>query len=77
VDSQKDLKEEIAKVAYEIYQQQGIAGMDVENWHEAERIVLERVSVREHSTAAKNPAPSKKKSATRKKKTETETFKSA
>jgi hypothetical protein len=77
VDSQKDLKEEIAKVAYEIYQQKGIAGMDVDNWHEAERIVLERMSVREHSKAAKNPAPSKKKSATKKKKSETETFQSA
>jgi len=45
VDNQQDLKEEIARVAREIYERTGISGRDVENWLEAERIVLERLSV--------------------------------
>jgi hypothetical protein len=61
MDSKQDLKEEIAKVAYEIYEQMGISGREVENWLEAERIVLERLSVREHSKVAKKLTPSRKK----------------
>ena len=38
MDSKQDLKEEIAKVAYEIYEQKGTLGTGVENWLEAERI---------------------------------------
>jgi hypothetical protein len=68
VDSKQDLKDEIAKVAYEIYEQKGISGLDEENWQEAERIVLERRSVREPSKAAKKLVPSREKSATTKKK---------
>ena len=68
MDSKQDLKNEIAKVAYEIYEQKGISGLDEENWLEAERIVLERLSVRELSKAAKKPVPSRKISATTKKK---------
>jgi len=68
VESKQDLKDEIAKVAYEIYEQKGISDLDEENWQEAERIVLERLSVREPSKAAKKPVPSRKKSATTKKK---------
>ncbi len=68
MDSKQDPKEEIAKVAYEIYEQKGISGLDEENWLEAERIVLERLSVREPAKAAKKPVPSRKKSATMKKK---------
>jgi hypothetical protein len=45
VDEQEDLKEEIARVAYEIYERTGICGRDEENWLEAERIVMERISV--------------------------------
>jgi len=45
VDEQADLKEEIARVAYEIYERTGICGRDEENWLEAERIVLERISI--------------------------------
>ncbi|MBU4372700.1 MAG: DUF2934 domain-containing protein, partial [Syntrophaceae bacterium] len=66
MDSKQDLKEEIAKVAYEIYEQMGISGREVENWLEAERIVLERLSVREPSEAAKKFAPSRKKGGTKK-----------
>jgi hypothetical protein len=68
MDSKQDLKEEIAKVAYEISEQMGISGREVENWLEAEKIVLERLSVREPSKVAKKLAPSKKKGGTQKKK---------
>jgi len=61
MDNKQDLKEEIAKVAYEIYEQRGIPGLEVENWLEAERIVLERLSVWEFSKTAKKLVPSKKK----------------
>ena len=68
MDSKQDLKEEIARVAYEIYEQMGISGREVENWLEAERIVLERLSAREPSKAAKKVVPSKRKSGTTKRK---------
>jgi hypothetical protein len=68
MDSEQDLKEEIAKVAYEIYEQRETPGMEVENWLEAERIVLERLSVREPSKAAKKLVPSRKKGGMTKKK---------
>jgi len=44
MDSKHDIKEEIARVAYEIYKQRGALGLEVENWLEAGRIVLERLS---------------------------------
>lgn len=68
MDSKQDLKDEIAKVAYEIYERKGISGLDEENWLEAERIVLERQSVREPSKAVKNLVPFRKKGAPKKKK---------
>jgi hypothetical protein len=38
-----DLYDEIVKVAYELWEQSGrIDGRDIENWLEAERIVLAR-----------------------------------
>ena len=64
MDSKQNLNDEIAKVAYEIYKQKGISGLDEENWLEAERIVMERLSVREPSKAAKKPVPSRKRGAT-------------
>ncbi len=40
-----DVREEIAKVAYELYEKSGrIDGRDVENWLEAERTVKARVA---------------------------------
>jgi hypothetical protein len=45
----------------------GISGREVENWLEAERIVLERLSVQEHSKVAKKLTPSRKKGGTTKK----------
>jgi len=68
MDSKEDLKEEIAKVAYEIYQQRGISGLDEENWLEAEKIVLEKLSDRVCSKAIKNLVPSRGKGGTTKKK---------
>jgi len=68
MDSKQDLKEEIARVAYEIYEQMGISGREVENWLEAERIVLERLSVRGPSKTAKKLVPPRKKGGTTKKK---------
>ncbi len=67
MDSKQDLKEEIARVAYEIYKQR-ISDQEVEDWLKAERIVLERLSVREPSKAAKKLVPSRKKGGTTKKK---------
>ena len=66
MDSKQDLKEEIARVAYEIYEQR-ISDQAVEDWLKAERIVLERLSVREPSKAVKKSVPSRKKGGTTKK----------
>jgi len=68
MDSKKDLKEEIARVAYEIYEQRGTPGLEEENWLEAERIVLERLPLRKSSKTAKKVVPSRKKGGTTKKK---------
>jgi len=66
MESKQDLKAEIASVAYEIYEQR-ISDQAVEDWLKAERIVLERLSVREPSKAAKKLVPSRKKGGTTKK----------
>jgi hypothetical protein len=68
MNSKQDLKEEIARVAYEIFIQTGVSGLEVENWLQAERIVLERLSVQEPSKAARKLVPSRKKGGTKKKK---------
>jgi hypothetical protein len=68
MDSNQDLKEEIAMVAYEIYERERISGMEVENWLAGERIVLERLLVQEPSKTAKKLLPSKEKSGVSKKK---------
>ncbi|MEW6163306.1 MAG: DUF2934 domain-containing protein [Nitrospirota bacterium] len=53
-----NLQDEIAKVAYEIYEKSGwIEGRDLDNWLEAERIVMERY--------AKEKKKSEKKTATK------------
>ncbi len=68
MDSKQDLKEEIARVAYEIYEQRGIPGMEMENWLEAERMVLEKLPARSSSKTPKKLVLSDKKSRTTKKK---------
>lgn len=41
-----DLREEIAKLAYEIFEREGrVHGRDLDHWLEAERIVLSRYEV--------------------------------
>ncbi len=48
-----NLYEEIAKVAYELYEKSGrIAGRDMENWLEAEKVVKARAK-KELTTAGK------------------------
>jgi hypothetical protein len=43
VMSERDLNEAVAKVAYDLYKQRGMAhGSDLEDWLEAEKIVMER-----------------------------------
>ena len=66
MDSKQDLKIEIARVAYEIYEHR-ISDHAVEDWLKAERIVLERLSIREPSKAAKKLVPFRKKGGTAKK----------
>jgi hypothetical protein len=68
MDCKKGIKEEIARLAYEIYEQTGICGREEDNWLEAERIVLERMSVWEPSKANKKLVPSRNKTGTTKKK---------
>ena len=43
MDKKKDINDEIARVAYELYEKRGRAhGHGLEDWLEAERIVMER-----------------------------------
>ncbi len=48
-----NLHDEIAKVAYELYEKSGKIGRDLENWFEAEKIVMARYGKKELSAAAK------------------------
>jgi hypothetical protein len=61
----KVLEEEIKKVAYELYEKSGcISGRDLENWLEAERIVLSRYGLLEQKEAS-TALPEKKEKAKR------------
>jgi hypothetical protein len=52
-----DLHEEIRKVAYELYEKSGRrGGRELENWLEAERIVMARSAQEEKSGKAKTAA---------------------
>ena len=64
----REIKEEIASIAYTIYEQRGTHGLELEDWLEAERIVLARLPPRKPSEAAKDVAASRKKCGTAKKK---------
>jgi hypothetical protein len=72
MDEEEDLQAEIARVAYEIYQRVGIPGLDVENWREAERLVLARRQDRKTSEAAKKTVSSRGKGGTAKRKKKSE-----
>lgn len=61
-----DLGHEIARVAYELYESSGrVDGRDVENWLEAERIVMARIAAKEGNIGevAHFSAPKPKKKA--------------
>lgn len=66
MNGHKDMKEEIARVAYEIYERTGIAGREVENWFEAERIVFERLSIKDTFQPSKKSVHSGEKGGSRK-----------
>ncbi|MBI4764103.1 MAG: DUF2934 domain-containing protein [Deltaproteobacteria bacterium] len=72
----KDLHNEIAMVAYEIYEQSGyIQGYDLDHWFKAEKIVLSRYAPEPNKKikVAKIPkqGPAKKAAKTTVKKTDT------
>jgi hypothetical protein len=69
MDSKQDLKEEIARVAYEIYKREGTTSSEVVNWLKAERIVLERLTVPEPPDKPGKLVSSAREGGTRKKKT--------
>ena len=46
-----NLQEEISKVAYELYQKSGKVGRDLENWLEAEKIVMAKYAKKEAAAA--------------------------
>ncbi len=48
-----NLREEISKKAYELYEKSGKAGRDLENWLEAEKIVMAKYAKKEAATAVK------------------------
>lgn len=55
-----NLHDEIAKVAYELYEKSGrIEGRDLDNWLEAERIVMERYKVKGKKASAKKSGAKK------------------
>lgn len=41
MDRSQELHQEISRVAYEIYEKRGAYGLELEDWLEAERIVME------------------------------------
>ena len=49
-----DLYDEIAKVAYELYERSGrIEGRELDNWLEAERIVMARLAKEKKKSVSK------------------------
>lgn len=48
-----NLHEEISKVAYELYEKSGRVGRDLENWLEAEKIVMAKYAKKEVVAAKK------------------------
>jgi len=59
----KNLHDEIAKVAYTLFENSGrLYGYDLENWLEAEKIVME-MHAKEMASEAKKPSKTKTKKA--------------
>ena len=66
--------DEIAKIAYELYEKSGRAeGRELDNWLEAERIVMARHREQEKIEAESSSPPKKKKALSTKKASKTET----
>lgn len=62
-----DLYEEIARVAYELYEKSGyVEGRDLDNWLEAERIVRARLAEEEKKKTEKKSATKARKTTKRK-----------
>jgi hypothetical protein len=56
-----NLFDEIAKVAYELYEKSGfIDGRDLDNWLEAERIVMARLAEEKKKSEKKSETKSKR-----------------
>lgn len=68
-----NLHDEISKVAYELYEKRGrVKGRDLENWLEAEKIVMARYREQEKlETGSSSTLKKKKASSTKKKVKET------
>jgi hypothetical protein len=66
--SEKDLFDEIARIAYELWEKNGwIHGRDIEHWCEAEQIVISRMQPigEEEPKKAKAPRKTPKKTASK------------
>ena len=60
-----DLHNEISKVAYKLYEQCGkLNGHDLDNWYEAEMIVMAQRRVEEKLEAEPSSPPKRKKEST-------------
>ena len=58
--SERDLYEEIARVAYDLWERTGcIHGCDIEHWCQAEQIVIARIMPAEEESQKKVAAPKK------------------
>lgn len=58
--SERDLFEEIARIAYELWEREGyIHGRDIEHWCEAEHIVITRIHPIEEEKPKKAKTPRK------------------
>lgn len=65
-----NLFNEIAKVAYELYEKNGcIQNRDLDHWLEAEKIVMARLAEEQKIKSEKKPATKTKKSTKKKTKT--------
>jgi len=62
MDRNDEFYQEVAKVAYEIYERRGMHGQDLDDWLDAERIVMARVA-EQASHKKKRPAASTKRRA--------------
>jgi hypothetical protein len=70
MDRSQKLHQEISIVAYEIYEKRGAYGLELENWLEAERIVIERFSDQASSKVSGKTSSSKKGRTVKMRKTE-------